>query len=69
MNSDGSQDVSGSLSNGTSDNLRWEITGANTATGTFNVKPVRNGGSSGSLPSGFKQVAYNPSTGEFIYYS
>jgi hypothetical protein len=35
---------------------------------TFNVKPVRNAGASG-LPAGFEQVAYNPTTGEFVYYS
>jgi hypothetical protein len=35
---------------------------------TFNVKPVRNAGTSG-LPAGFFQVAYNPTTGEFVYYS
>ena len=39
----------------------------NTAqTGQFLVKPVRN--VAGTLPTGFSQVAYNPSTGEFIYY-
>ena len=34
---------------------------------TFNVKPVRSI-LGGGLPTGFKQVAYNPTTGEFIYY-
>jgi len=34
---------------------------------TFNVKPVRSV-LGGGLPAGFKQVAYNPTTGEFIYY-
>ena len=37
-------------------------------TDTFVVKPVRNAGASG-LPAGFQQVAYNPTTGEFVYYS
>ena len=36
---------------------------------TFTVKPVRNGGSSGSLPAGFVQMAYNPTTGEIVYYT
>jgi trimeric autotransporter adhesin len=36
-------------------------------TDTFNVKPVRSI-LGGGLPAGFKQVAYNPTTGEFIYY-
>jgi|TARA_R110000744_G_scaffold114976_1_gene215036 hypothetical protein len=39
-----------------------------TAQDTFHVKPVRNAGASG-LPAGFQQVAYNPTTGEFVYYS
>ena len=33
----------------------------------FVVKPVR-GVAGATLPAGFKQVAYNPTTGEFIYY-
>jgi len=33
---------------------------------TFVVKPVR--AVAGALPTGFKQVAYNPTTGEFISY-
>lgn len=40
----------------------------NTVTGTTVIKPVRNAGSSG-LPVGFFQVAYNPTTGELVYYS
>ena len=36
---------------------------------TFTVKPIRNGGSSGSLPAGFVQMAYNPTTGEIVYYT
>jgi hypothetical protein len=46
-------------------------TGANlnqTTANTFTVKPVRNGGSSG-LPAGFYQMAYNPTTGEIVYYT
>ena len=39
-----------------------------TQTGEFKVKPVRNYSSAAALPSGFKQVAYNPTTGEFVYY-
>jgi hypothetical protein len=40
----------------------------NTTTGTTVIKPVRDGGTSG-IPAGFKQVAYNPITGELVYYS
>jgi hypothetical protein len=39
-----------------------------TTANTFTVKPVRNGGSSG-LPAGFYQMAYNPTTGEIVYYT
>ena len=37
MNSAGSEDISGSLTNGTSDNIRWEIISPNTSSGTFNI--------------------------------
>jgi hypothetical protein len=40
----------------------------NTVTGTTVIAPVRNAGSAG-LPAGFFQVAYNPTTGELVYYS
>jgi hypothetical protein len=39
----------------------------NTASNTTVIKPVRDGGT--GLPVGFKQVAYNPTTGELVYYS
>ena len=35
MNSSGSEDSSGALISGSSNNIRWEITSANTASGTF----------------------------------
>jgi hypothetical protein len=37
QNSSGSLDASGSLSSGTSDNVRWEIVSPNTASGTFSL--------------------------------
>jgi len=37
MNSDSALDASGSLLNGTSDNLRWEITNPSTSSGTFDL--------------------------------
>jgi hypothetical protein len=40
----------------------------NTVTLTTVIAPVRNAGTSG-LPVGFKQVAYDPVTGELVYYS
>jgi len=39
----------------------------NTTSNTTVIKPVRDGGV--GLPAGFKQVAYNPTTGELVYYS
>ncbi len=40
----------------------------NTVSNTTVIAPVRDAGASG-LPAGFKQVAYNPVTGELVYYS
>jgi hypothetical protein len=40
----------------------------NTASNTTVIAPVRNASTTG-LPVGFKQVAYNPATGELVYYS
>ena len=37
MNSSGSEDSAGALTNGTSDNLRWEISQADTGSGTFTL--------------------------------
>ena len=39
----------------------------NTVSNTTVIKPVRDGGT--GLPVGFKQVAYNPTTGELVYYT
>jgi hypothetical protein len=39
----------------------------NTTSNTTVIKPVRDGGV--GLPAGFKQVAYNPVTGELVYYT
>jgi len=37
MNSSGTEDASGSLANGTVDNVRWEVTSADTSSGTFTL--------------------------------
>jgi hypothetical protein len=37
MNSTGSEDTNGSLTNGTKDNVRWEISQADTSSGTFTL--------------------------------
>lgn len=41
----------------------------NTVANTLVVAPMREGGTGGSLPAGFFQMAYNPTTGEIIYWS
>jgi hypothetical protein len=35
-------------------------------TDRFFVKPIRNNGT--TLPTGFRQLAYNPTTGEIIWF-
>jgi len=47
-------------------NAQTETALDTTQTGEFLVKPVRQV-SGGTLPTGFKTVGYNPTTGEFIY--
>jgi hypothetical protein len=68
----GSEAGNSGVSAGQADNsIVLNATGAALTTSTadtFNVKPVRNAGASG-LPTGFFQVAYNPTTGEFVYYT
>ena len=59
------------VSNQGNNSIIINATGANlnqTTANTFTVKPVRNGGSSG-LPAGFYQMAYDPTTGEIVYYT
>ena len=41
----------------------------NTVSNSTVISPVRNAGTSGSLPAGFFLVGYNPVTGELAYYS
>ena len=50
MNSDGAEDSSGHLANGTADNYRWQIVSPNTATGTFSLL-IRKGNDSTATPS------------------
>jgi hypothetical protein len=74
QNSQGSQaiaiGVNAGLTSQAANSIVINASGAtlnNTTTNTFVVKPVR-AVSGASLPEGFKPVAYNPTTGEFIYY-
>ena len=50
QNSSGSEGVSGSLPNGTADNVRWQITNANTASGTFTLL-IRRGNDTAPVPT------------------
>jgi hypothetical protein len=49
MNSSGSLDISGSLVNGTTDNIRWQITNPDSAAGTFNLL-IRQGDDNANTP-------------------
>jgi len=49
MNSSGSQDASGSLISGSADNIRWQITNRDTASGTFSLL-VRQGDDNANNP-------------------
>ena len=67
MNSSGSE-TSGSLDNGSKDNLRFEITNANTGSGTFNVL-IRQGNdtpNSKNVLESFTNVNLDPNSDRFI---
>jgi hypothetical protein len=68
MNSAGSESSFGSLTNGTHDNVRWEITGANTGSGTFNVI-VRRGDDRTNdkiILEAFNNVNLDPNSSRYI---
>lgn len=50
MNSDGAETTNNMLVNGTTDNLRWEVTSPNTNTGTFNLL-IRQGNDTSKFPT------------------
>jgi len=50
QNSSGSEGVSGSLPNGTADNVRWQIINANTSSGTFTLL-IRQGNDTAPVPT------------------
>jgi len=67
MNSSGSE-TSGSLDNGSKDNIRFEITNANTGSGTFNVL-IRQGNdtpNSKNVLESFTNVNLDPNSDRFI---
>ena len=68
MNSVGAEDSQGALANGTSDNVRWEITNSNTGSGTFNVL-IRKGNDTTNQKSvleSFNGVNLDPTSPRYI---
>jgi len=63
-----SPEVSGSLTSGSKDNLRWQITNSNTASGTFNVV-IRQGNDKNVAPiilESWNNVSLDPNSSRFI---
>ncbi len=68
MNNTGDPNSDGSLSSGSKDNVRWEITGANTGSGTFNVV-IRRGDdrtNDKTILETFNKVSLDPNQDNFI---
>ena len=68
MNSAGAENAQGALTNGTSDNLRWEVVSPNTTTGTFSVI-IRQGNDntrSKSVIENFNNVSLDPKSSNYI---
>jgi hypothetical protein len=68
MNSAGAENSQGALTNGTSDNIRWEISSPNTSSGTFSVI-VRQGNDTTrakSVLESFNNVSLDPKSPNYI---
>jgi len=68
MNNDSTLNSDGSLPDGTSDNVRWEITNSNTGSGTFNVL-IRQGNDRNSkkaVVESFTNVNLDPNSPRYI---
>ena len=68
MNSDGALASNGALTNGTSDNIRWEIASPNTSSGTFSVI-IRQGNDTNrakSVLESFNNVSLDPKASNYI---
>jgi phage tail sheath protein FI len=68
VNNSTSPETSGVLSSGSKDNLRWEITNLNTASGTFNVS-IRQGNDTPNnklILESFNNVSLDPNSNRFI---
>ena len=63
-----SPEVSGSLTSGSRDNLRWQITNSNTSSGTFNVL-IRQGNDNNSAPvvlESWNNLSLDPNSSRYI---
>jgi len=68
MNSTGAENSQGALTNGSSNNLRWEITSPNTSSGTFSVV-IRQGNDNTrakSVLESFTNVSLDPKSSNYI---
>ena len=68
MNSTGAENSQGALTNGSSNNLRWEITSPNTSSGTFSVV-IRQGNDNTrakSVLESFTNVSLDPKASNYI---
>ena len=68
MNNTGAENSQGALSNGTSDNIRWEITSPDTGSGTFSVI-IRQGNDTTrakSVVESFNNVSLDPKSSNYI---
>ena len=68
MNSTGAENSQGALTNGTSDNLRWEISSPDTGSGTFSVI-IRQGNDTTrakSVVESFNNVSLDPKASNYI---
>tara|TARA_R110001632_G_scaffold24547_2_gene68338 strand:- start:429 stop:3005 length:2577 start_codon:yes stop_codon:yes gene_type:complete len=68
MNNTGAENSQGALTNGTSDNLRWEITSPDTGSGTFSVI-IRQGNDTTrakSVVESFNNVSLDPKSSNYI---
>jgi len=68
MNSSGSEDIKGALTNGTINNLRWEVPSVNIANGTFNLL-VRRGddnSSSKTILETWSNLSLDPNSPNYV---
>ena len=68
MNNTGAENSQGALTNGTSDNIRWEITNPDTGSGTFSVilRQGNDNSRSKSVLESFNNVSLDPKSSNYI---